>query len=89
MQHVLEMWESEGRSMIDQYFSMVGQWTSETGTLNRIFTLWQFRDMQHRNEAREKLLQHPGFSEYLARCRAMYVEQEAHFLSPTTLSPLQ
>jgi hypothetical protein len=38
---------------------------------------------------RKALMQHPGFAEYLAGCRQYYQKQEAIFLSPTTLSPLQ
>jgi hypothetical protein len=89
LQEVLDMWEREGRAMLDPYFKMVGQWVGETGKSNQIYTLWEFRDMNHRQEARAALMQHEGFAEYLARCRACYVEQEAVFLSPTALSPMQ
>lgn len=75
--------------MLEPYFRMVGQWTAETGVLNRIYTLWEFRDLNHRQEARRNLMRHPGFLDYLARCRACYVEQESVFLTPTPLSPLQ
>lgn len=82
------MWMAEGKAMLDQYFKMVGQWTGTSGIANRIYTLWEFRDLQHREEARAALLRHPGFAEYLARCRECYVEQECIFLAPTALSPL-
>jgi len=85
---VLEMWEKEGQAMLEPYMKMVGQWTTESGVANRIHTLWEFRDMNHRQQAREALLKHPGFAEYLARCRECYVAQEAIFLTPTSLSPL-
>jgi hypothetical protein len=86
---VLSLWENEGRAMIEPYLPMVGQWISETGIAHRIYTLYSYRDMNHRQEARAQLLRHPGFAEYLARCREAYVEQEAILLSPTNLSPLQ
>lgn len=89
VQRVLEMWEKEGKAMIEPYFRMVGQWTAESGITNRIYTIWEFRDLNHRQQARSQLLRHPGFEDYLARCREFYVEQEAVFLSPTPLSPLQ
>lgn len=89
LEHVLQMWESEGRAMLEPYFKMVGQWTALSGIANRIYTLWEFRDLNHREEARAALLKHPGFAEYLARCRECYAEQEAIFLSPTVLSPLR
>jgi len=89
VQQVLEMWEQEGRSMIEPYMHMVGQWIGESGNSNQIYTLWSFRDMNHRQEARAALMKHEGFSEYLARCRACYAEQVSTFLSPTSLSPLQ
>ena len=75
--------------MLSPYFKMVGQWVTETGTANQIVTLWVFDDMNHRQKARADLMKHPGFPEYLARCRACYVNQESVFLSPTQLSPLQ
>ena len=87
--HVLSMWENEGRAMLELYFQMVGQWTSETGVANQIYTLWTFRDMNHRQQARAELLRHPGFAEYLARCRECYAKQEAILLSSTPISPLQ
>ena len=86
---VLQLWEDRGRAMLEAHFTMAGQWLGESGVGNRIYTLWQFRDLNHRQEARKALLAHPGFAEYLAECRQYYVEQEATFLSPTPLSPLQ
>ncbi len=89
MARVLRMWEEEGRAMIESYLRMVGQWTSETGIVNRIYTLWEVHDLNQRRAPRERLLRHPGFAEYLARCRECYMEQEAVFLDPTPLSPLR
>lgn len=86
---VLDMWKNEGQAMIEPYMKMVGQWTSESGTANQIYTLWEFEDLNHRQRAREALLKHPGFAEYLARARENYVQQEVIFLSPTELSPLK
>jgi hypothetical protein len=88
MQKVLEMWQAEGQAMLAPYMQMAGQWTAESGTLNQIYTLWVFRDLNHRQQARAALLEHPGFAAFLARCRECYVTQEAVFLSPTALSPL-
>lgn len=86
---VLEMWKKEGKAMLDLYFKMVGQWTSETGIANQIITLWEFNDMNHRQEMREQLLKHPGFITYLEKCRKHYVSQTSQFLSPTALSPIK
>ncbi|WP_223551875.1 NIPSNAP family protein [Aestuariivivens sp. NBU2969] len=86
---VLEMWEKEGKAMLDPYFKMVGQWTTETGTVNQIITIWEFKDMNHRQEMRNALLAHPGFLEYLAECRQYYITQTAEFLSATALSPIR
>ena len=85
---VLNMWEHEGKVMLDPYFKMVGQWTTISGITNQIYTLWEFNDLNHRQAARIALLKHPGFKEYLVRCREYYIQQEAIFLSPTFLSPL-
>ena len=85
---VLSMWEREGQAMIAPYMKMVGQWTSESGTANQIYTLWEFESFDHRQRAREALLKHKGFADYLAQCRSYYLEQEAIFLSPTSLSPI-
>ena len=86
VERVLTLWEQEGKAMLDLYFKMAGQWTTISGITNRIYTLWEFTDLNHREEARKQLLLHPGFDAYLARCRDLYVEQEAIFLNPTTLS---
>lgn len=86
---ILEMWQKRGKVMLDPYFKMAGQWISETGTANQIITLWEFEDMNHRQEMRSQLLKHPGFMEYLAECRQYYVTQTAQFLSPTILSPIK
>ncbi|RMH11029.1 MAG: NIPSNAP family protein [Gammaproteobacteria bacterium] len=86
---VLQMWRERGRAMLEPYFGMVGQWVGESGTCNQIYTLWAFKDLNHRQEARQALLKHPGFAEYLEECRQHYVTQEAVFLSPTELSPLK
>jgi hypothetical protein len=88
VEQVLAMWEQEGKAMLDLYFKMAGQWTTISGISNRIYTLWEFADLNQRQEARARLLLHPGFDAYLARCREFYVEQEAIFLSPTALSLL-
>lgn len=86
---VIRMWREEGQAMLEPYFQMVGQWIGETGIGDRIYTLWSYRDMNHRQEARAALLQHPGFAEYLERCRALYVQQEAILMSPTPISPIK
>jgi hypothetical protein len=85
---VLEIWQQQGQAMIEPYMKMVGQWTSESGTANQIYTLWAFKDLNHRQKARQELLAHPGFADYLAECRQYYLKQENVFLSPTTLSTL-
>lgn len=82
---VLDMWRSEGQTMIEPYMKLVGQWTAESGIGNRIYTLWEFEDFDHRQRARAALLQHPGFEAYVERCRSYYVQQESIFLTPTQL----
>lgn len=89
MQQVLDMWQNEGKQMLDIYFKMVGQWTSVSGMAHQIYTLWEFKDLNHWEEARKNLLAHPGFAEYLERCRACYLKQESTFLKSTPLSPIQ
>ena len=88
MAKVLEMWQNEGQAMIEPHMKMVGQWVSESGIANQIYTLWEFEDLNHRQRARKALLEHPGFAEYLAIARQNYIEQEVIFLSPTPLSPM-
>ena len=85
---VLRMWESEGQLMLKPYFTLKGQWVAESGVCNQIYSLWEFETMDHRNEMRKQLLKHPGFMDYLERCRAYYVKQESIFLSPTAISPM-
>lgn len=87
--NVLEMWQQRGQAMIAPFMKMVGQWTAESGTANQIYTLWEFDDMNHRQQARKQLLQQPDFVEYLAECRKYYVKQEVTFLTPTAMSPIK
>lgn len=89
MDLVLAMWHEEGKAMLDPYFKMVGQWTGTSGVCNQIYTLWEFRDLNHRESARAALMKHPGFASYLEHCRKYYIKQESTFLSPTMLSPLK
>jgi len=86
---VLDMWQKEGQAMLEPHMKMVGQWVSESGRAHQIYTLWEFEDLNHRQRARQALLQDPDFAAYLVRARAYYVEQEAIFLSPTELSPIK
>jgi len=86
--NVLEMWQERGQAMIAPYMKMVGQWVTESGTANQIYTLWEFEDMNHRQQAREQLLLQEDFLDYLAECRQYYLKQENTFLSPTALSPM-
>lgn len=85
---VLKMWQESGQALIEPHMKMVGQWTSETGIANQIYTLWEFRDYDHRQAARAALLADPVFAAYIAEVRTHYVEQEVIFLSPTALSPI-
>ncbi len=89
VQTVLSLWKNEGEAMLEPYFKMVGQWTCEAGDVNRIVTLWAFDSFEHRREMRKQLLVHPGFAEYLSRCRECYLSQESEILTATCLSPLQ
>lgn len=82
---VLAMWKNEGQAMIEPYMKMVGQWRSESGIGDQIYTMWEFEDFDQRRQARADLLQHPGFGPYLDRCRQYYLQQEAIFLTPTEL----
>lgn len=86
---VLEMWDREGKTLIEPYMEMVGQWTSESGTANQIFTLWRFESFETRLQSRAALLSNEQFAEYLTRARAYYERQEVVFLGPTAISPLQ
>ncbi len=89
MEIVLDLWQRQGQAMIDPHMKMVAQWTALSGTMHRIFTVWEFQSLEHRNRARAALIASPGFAEYLAKCRDHYVEQEVTFLSATPLSPIQ
>lgn len=86
---VLEMWEREGKDMIEPYMEMVGQWISESGTANQIYTLWRFESFEARRQSRTALIANAQFNEYLTRARAYYEKQEVVFLGPTAISPLQ
>lgn len=86
---VLDMWKNEGQEMISKYMKMTGQWVAETGTVNEIYTIWEFESFDQRDIARKELLKDERFIPYLKKCRAYYLSQEVTFLKPTELSPLR
>jgi len=88
LQAALEMWEKEGQFIISRHMKMIGQWTGETGTVNKIYSLWEYASYDERMEARKNLLSDPDFIPYIAQCRKNYCEQEVIFLNATNISPI-
>lgn len=86
---VLDMWKNQGQDMISKYMKMTGQWVAESGTVNQIYTIWEFDSYDDRSRARENLLKDEKFISYLKKCRENYISQEVVLLNPTEISPLK
>ena len=68
---------------------LVGFFTVETGTLNRVVHLWRYASVEDRAHRRALLMKEPAWQEYLAKALPLIQVQESTFLVPTDFSPLQ
>jgi hypothetical protein len=68
----------------------IGFFTTEVGTLNQIVHLWAYDSLAHREAARAKMAQDPGWQKFVAeQPKQLLVSQETRILNPTSFSPLK
>lgn len=67
----------------DNYGKLDGYWTTEFGTLNQIYHLWSYGDLNERTRLREALWKLPAWTnDYVAKARPLMVTQENKILLP-------
>lgn len=60
-----------------------GYWTSEFGTVNQIWHLWEYESLDAREVLRQKLAQNDDWrTKYVANIRGLIQKQEIRFLKP-------
>ena len=85
---LLELFEAEGLPLYQKYCgTLIGYYTSESGTLNQVIHLWGYRDVLDREARRARLAADPLWLNYLERSLPLVVKQESRILRPATFSP--
>jgi len=67
----------------------VGYFTSETGELNHVVSLWRYEDLNDRTERRRRMLANPRWQAYLDRVTDLIDIQQTRMLVPTTFSAIR
>lgn len=80
----LKLAEEVGRPVRgNDYGVNLGYWTSEIGTLNQIWHVWQYESLDEREAMRRKLARNAAWrSEYIAKIRDLVQMREIRFLHP-------
>ena len=80
----LKLAEEVGRPIRgNDYGTNLGYWTTEFGTLNQIWHLWQYEDLGERAALRAKLAQNQAWrNDYAAKVGGLIKQQEIQFLNP-------
>lgn len=69
---------------------LIGFFTSELGTLNRIVHIWQYESLADREARRGALAKDPDWQAYLKNSPpGLLLTQESQILLPTAFSPLK
>lgn len=67
----------------DNYGKLEGYWQTEFGTLNQIYHLWSYSDLNERARLREALWKLPAWlNDYVAKARPLMLTQENKILLP-------
>jgi hypothetical protein len=67
----------------NDYGVNLGYWTNEFGTLNQIWHLWEYEDLNAREELRAKLSQNKDWaSEYVAKIKPLIQRQDIRLMAP-------
>lgn len=71
-----------------KYSKPAGVWSSELGTLNRVFQLWGYADLQARADTRKAAMADPAWKKTVASLVPLIQVMESKILIPTDFSPL-
>lgn len=66
---------------------IVGYFTIEFGTQNRVTHFWRFADLEERRRKRAELAADPQWQKCITEVRPMLKEMENAILNPTSFSP--
>ena len=89
-QRYVKQFEQKGLPIVTRYCCLVGYWIVESGLLNRVVSIWQFDDLEHRRRARELWWQDEEWlRDYLPLALPLVVSQESVFLSGAPFSPIR
>jgi len=77
----------EGLAARRRHSPILGVWMSELGTLNQVFHLWGYQDLESRREIREAVAADPEWIKAATVLEPMTQRQEARILVPTAWSP--
>lgn len=67
----------------------IGYFTTELGELNHVVALWGYESLDHRLEARDRMMADPAWQNYLEAVVGLVDTQHTRILRPTTFSPIQ
>lgn len=86
----LQLFNDVGIPARKNFGTLVGFWTSEFGTLNRVVHLWKYEGLDQRAELRIKLMKEPDWSlKFLPEAMQMLDRMESVILNAAPFSPLQ
>lgn len=85
-------WEYHWRKGLEyrkEVMEPVGAWFSSIGSLNRVYHLWQFTDLQHRKISRRRSWDLPGWAETTQETVKLLQQMQSSILLPLEYSPLK
>lgn len=86
----LQLFEAEGLEIQTRFLgTLLGYFTTETGTLNQVVHWWRFDDLQDRQARRARLWADPDWVAYADKVLPYIARMENRLLTPTAFSPLQ
>lgn len=67
--------------------TLIGYFTSESGTLNQVVHLWGYTDAADRDARRAVLARDPGWQVFTDLALPLLISQKSRLLKPTAFSP--
>ena len=77
---LLELWEDEGKHIIKKHMNCVAIWNSESGYLNKIFHLYEWKNYEEREASRLSFYSDDNAKEYVKKVKPCYQSQESYIL---------
>jgi hypothetical protein len=88
LQEFIDTFAARGLPLYMRYCgTLLGYYTSESGTLNQVVHLWGYTDVTDRDNRRAALARDPEWQGFLEVALPLLVSQESRILRPTAFSP--